>query len=72
MITDIIMPEMDGYELAAIVKEKYPAIKIQLASGFADNRNIDMVDEELQNNLLFKPFNSQDFLTRIRKLLDEN
>jgi len=71
LISDIIMPEIDGYQLAAMVKEKYPAIKIQLASGFADNRNAGMVDENLQKSLLHKPFNSQILLQRIRELLIE-
>ena len=59
LITDIIMPEIDGYQLAATVKEKYPKVLIQLASGFTDDRNLGMVDEQLQQNILFKPFNSQ-------------
>ena len=71
LISDIIMPEMDGYQLAAIVKEKYPGIKIQLASGFTDDRGKGMVDESLQQNLLLKPFNSQALLQRIRELLNE-
>jgi PAS domain S-box-containing protein len=71
LISDIIMPEMDGYQLASIVKEKYPDIKIQLASGFSDNDNMDMVDDDLQQNLLFKPFNSQALLQRIRELINE-
>lgn len=71
LISDIIMPEMDGYQLAAIVKEKYPTIKIQLASGFSDDRNIGMADESLQQNLLHKPFNSQVLLQRIRDLLNK-
>ena len=70
LISDIIMPEMDGYQLASIVKEKYPDIKIQLASGFSDNDNMDMVDDDLQQNLLFKPFNSQALLQRIRELIN--
>ena len=72
LISDIIMPDMDGYQLAAIVKEKYPAIKIQLASGFSDERNMDKIDESLQQNMLLKPFNSQALLQRIRELLNEN
>lgn len=71
LLTDIIMPEIDGYQLAAIVKEKYPSIKIQLISGFTDNRNMGMVDESLQQNILFKPFNLKSLLQRIRELLDE-
>ena len=69
ILSDIIMPEMDGYQLAAIVKEKYPDIKIQLTSGFSDNHNIDMVDKSLQHNLLLKPFDSQVLLQRIKTLL---
>ena len=72
MISDVIMPEMDGYQLAAIVKEKYPEIKVQLASGFTDDRNIDMVDKNLQNNLLHKPFSSQELLLRMRELCNGN
>ena len=71
LVSDIIMPDMDGYQLAAIVKEKYPSIKIQLASGFSDERNMDKIDESLQQNLLLKPFNSQALLQRIRELLNE-
>ena len=68
LISDLVMPEMDGYQLAAIVKEKYPEIKIQLASGFTDDSNMDLVDKDLQKNILHKPFSSQDLLLRIREL----
>ena len=69
LLSDVIMPEMNGYELASVVQEKYPQIKIQLASGFTDDRHIDKVDDSLQENQLQKPFNSQELLQKIRKLL---
>lgn len=72
LLSDIIMPEMNGYQLAAMVKEKYPDIKIQLASGFSGGRNIGNIDDDLRNNLLNKPFNSQALLQRIRELCDES
>ena len=72
LISDIIMPDMDGYQLAAIVKEKYPEIKIQLASGFTDECNMSIDDEYLQKNLLHKPFSTQDLLKRVRALCDED
>jgi len=71
LVSDIIMPEIDGYQLAAMVKEKYPGIKIQLISGFTDDRNMSMIDENLQKNILYKPFNSQSLLQRIHELLNE-
>ncbi len=70
LISDVIMPEMDGYQLADIVKGKYPDIKIQLISGFTDDRNMDVVDQSFQQNLLLKPFNSQALLQRIHELLN--
>ncbi len=70
LFCDIIMPDMDGYELAGIVRQKYPEIKIQLASGFTDDHHVGMIDDELHKNLLYKPYASQVLLKRIRKLLD--
>ena len=70
LLSDVIMPEMDGYQLAALVQEKYPAIKIQLASGFAETWNTGVFDESLRQKLLDKPYNSQVLLKTIRSLLD--
>ena len=70
MISDIIMPEVDGYQLASIVMQKYPSIKIQLVSGFTDERNLSIIDEILRQNLLYKPFSSKALLQRIHELLD--
>lgn len=72
LLTDIIMPNMDGYELAAKVIELYPDVRIQLASGFSDNRKTDKISDELEANKLQKPFNSQQLLQNIRELLDDN
>ena len=69
MFSDVIMPGMSGNELAGIVQEKYPTIKIQLASGFNENQNINMRDDYSQINVLQKPYTSQELLIRIRELL---
>ena len=70
MLSDIIMPEMNGYQLAAIVQEKYPSIKIQLASGFTDERFVEMMDKSLNEKRLPKPYNLQILAKSVRKLLD--
>jgi len=70
LLTDIIMPEMDGYQLTAVVQKKYPKMKILLASGFTDNRNVDNIDSEIQNNILRKPYYADVMLKKVRKLLD--
>lgn len=70
LFSDVIMPEMDGYELATIVQEKYPNIKIQLASGFNDDRHAGNINASLQEKLLHKPYHSKKLLLRIRELLN--
>ncbi|MCH7854991.1 MAG: response regulator [Proteobacteria bacterium] len=70
LLSDVIMPGMDGYQLAAIVQENYPAIKIQLASGFTETSNAGIFDESLHQNLIGKPYNSQALLKTIRALLN--
>ncbi len=69
LISDIIMPEMDGYALAAVVQKKYPDIKIQLVSGFSGEHHIDHVDNILTQNLLNKPYKAETLLKKIRALL---
>jgi len=70
IMTDIIMPEMDGYELSKIVQNNYSEVKIQLLSGFADAQKPDKIDEKLAQNIIYKPFKAEVMLHKIRDLLD--
>ena len=69
MLSDIIMPNMDGYQLARLVTDQYHSVKIQLASGFSDNRHLDS-ELHLKENILNKPYSSKELLSNIRLLLD--
>jgi len=70
MLSDVIMPHMDGFELANQVAKRYPHIKIQMASGFTDGLHSGVKNSTLYQNMLYKPYNRNVLLKRIRQLLD--
>jgi len=54
VVSDIIMPEMGGEELASSLRELNPVIRILLCSGFTDSR-VTMKDITRKNGFFFLP-----------------
>jgi len=69
VLSDVIMPNMDGYQLAKHIETLYPEVKIQLASGYSDNRHIEANNDRLHKALLNKPYSSLELMSRISHLL---
>jgi two-component system cell cycle sensor histidine kinase/response regulator CckA len=69
LLTDVIMPGMDGKELADRLAPLFPGMKILFASGYSDNALADkgILVEGLQ--LIAKPFTPEELLERIRCVL---
>ena len=72
LLTDMVMPGMNGRELAQKVKEIYPRIKVIFMSGYTS----DMIASQgvLQPGEAFiqKPLSPMSLAGRIRELLDNN
>jgi two-component system cell cycle sensor histidine kinase/response regulator CckA len=68
LITDVMMPEMDGTTLAKQVKEKYPQIKIIFISGYAEDR----FKEHLGADVYFlpKPFTLKQLATKVKEVIE--
>ncbi len=69
VITDIIMPQMNGRELADKINEELPGTKVLLMSGYSDNQ-ISMdgkLDKDV--NFIAKPFSINNFAHKIREVL---
>jgi len=69
LLSDIIMPDKDGYVLAEIVGKKYPEIKIQLVSGFNEQPDKRMLESDLYKHQLSKPFSANELLKTVGDLL---
>ncbi len=69
LITDVMMPEMDGTALAKIVREKYPQIKIIFISGYAEDR----FKEHLGAHVYFlpKPFTLKQLATKVKEVIED-
>ena len=70
LLTDVVMPEMNGKELAQAVREKIPSIKIIYMSGYQDRIvSLDEVDKNPSMAFIAKPVVTNDLTKIIRKLL---
>lgn len=70
VFSDVIMPGgMNGFDLAQQVSERYPGIKILLATGFAESavRSRSPLSKKVQ--LLAKPYRREELLARVRQIL---
>ncbi len=72
IITDVIMPGMNGIEMGDLVSEFYPGIEIIYISGYADDviQHNNLLDEGV--NFLHKPFKVEDLLKITRDVLDRD
>jgi PAS domain S-box-containing protein len=70
LLTDVIMPGMNGRELAQRISEIRPNVKILYMSGYTENviGTNGMLDAGVR--LLQKPFNLRDLKTKVREVLD--
>ncbi len=64
VISDIVMPDMDGYQLAEHIVKGYPDTKVQLMSGYASGQ-LHRVDESMRQSILVKPFSPYVLLKRV-------
>jgi len=70
LLTDVIMPGMNGRELAQRISEIRPNVKILYMSGYTENVVGQDGTLEPGVRLLQKPFNLRDLKTKVREVLD--
>lgn len=74
VITDLIMPEQEGMQTIQQLRKIDPDVKILAISGGSRLVNVDFLQVARRlgaDDVLAKPFNSQDLLFTVRRLLGQ-
>lgn len=71
LLTDIVMPRMDGIELARRASEIDPNLKIMFITGFAAVTLNNAGEAPTEARVLSKPFHLKDLVNEVERLLEE-
>lgn len=71
MISDVIMPEMNGYQLAELVSKKYPKTKIQMISGYTDKLERGQANI-IKTEIIYKPYSTAELQKAVFELLNSD
>ena len=68
LVTDVVMPQMNGKQLSNVIREQCPDIKVLFISGHFQEElgERDLLDENA--NFLAKPFEGRDLVARVADL----
>ncbi len=67
VLTDVVMPQMTGFELGAQLAGRAPQLKILYMSGYRDNAT---GPQDTPRAFLHKPFTPDTLLSKVREVLD--
>jgi len=70
LISDVVMPEMNGAEVARRVHELAPRARVLFVSGYSENDMADQGLEMLAFQVLQKPFTPSTLASKVREVLD--
>jgi CheY-like chemotaxis protein len=70
LLTDVVMPRMNGRELVERARDFRPDLRVLFASGYTDDDMLRRGVAADRVDLLEKPFTAAELLARVRRALD--
>ena len=71
VVTDLVMPEMGGRELAAELQARHAAVRILFMSGYTEDAALRSNVLQSGQAFLSKPFTADEFARKVREVLDD-
>ncbi len=72
VITDLMMPGMDGLELIKKIRQTAPDLKIIMMTGYATMKTALLAMREGAQKYISKPFTRDELLTAVNTVLDQD
>src|SRR6185369_326314 len=69
LLTDIVMPQVSGFELAKAVREVRPDLKVLYMSGYTDNQVSRSWTLDADTPFIQKPFTAAALTQKVREAL---
>jgi FixJ family two-component response regulator len=69
LVSDIVMPGMNGPELGELLRTVYPDLKVLFVSGYTDNSLVRQASLAPGTHFLQKPFKLLALAKRIREMI---
>ena len=69
LLTDVVMPGMNGKELAMRLRGHFGDLKVLYMSGYSDNPPVTGAESQGPTTFLQKPFSPEDLIRLVREIL---
>jgi len=70
LVTDVVMPDLDGPSIAAALTSGRPALRVLFMSGYPRDREDELTGAMAEGAVLAKPFTPRELCDAVRRSLD--
>lgn len=72
IVTDVVMPEMDGPTLYKHIQKRWPSMKVIFVSGYTEDRLREQFTSGEEINFLGKPFSLKQLASKVKEIFQDS